>query len=139
MRFPIMTLETYGLQFDAYKELFLSEAAHLLYLYYEFEMMSNEQSQHLYGWSKLCEKTRYDLFSDAIYSTNDRARAKQKKENPETVKDDYEFMSLGTKEIKEEIQAINAKIEALVDYVGNLTNVIKAGLTDLADTPEGGA
>jgi hypothetical protein len=38
----------------------------------------------------------------------------------------------------QEIKSLHAKIEALTDYVGNLTTVITAGLTDLVDTVDGG-
>jgi hypothetical protein len=134
-----MTLDTYGLEFDEYKKLFLQEAAHLLYLYYEFEK-ANEQTQQLYGVSRLCEKTRYDLFSDMVYAANDRARDKQKKENPGLINDRmFEFASPSREEMMEEIKSLHAKVEALTDYLGNLTTVIKTGLTDLVETAEGGA
>jgi len=136
MHFP-MTLDTYGLEFDDYKNFFLTEAAHLLYLYYEFER-ANEQTQQLYGWSKVCEKTRYDLFSDIVYATNDRAREKQKKENPDAIAErTFEFVSPSKEEMLEEIKSLHAKIESLTDYVSNLTTVIKTGLIGLVETVEG--
>ena len=138
MHFP-MTLDTYGLEFDDYKNFFLTEAAHLLYLYYEFER-ANEQTQQLYGWSKVCEKTRYDLFSDIVYATNDRAREKQKKENPDVIAErTFEFVSPSKEEMLEEIKSLHAKIESLTDYVSNLTTVIKTGLIGLVETVEGEA
>jgi len=134
-----MTLDTYGLEFDDYKEFFLTEAAHLLYLYYEFER-ANEQTQQLYGLSKICEKTRYDLFSDIVYATNDRAREKQKKENPDVIAErTFEFVSPSKEEMLEEIKSLHAKIESLTDYVSNLTTVIKTGLIGLVETVEGKA
>jgi len=134
-----MTLDTYGLEFDDYKNFFLTEAAHLLYLYYEFER-ANEQTQQLYGWSKVCEKTRYDLFSDIVYATNDQAREKQKKENPDAIAErTFEFVSPSKEEMLEEIKSLHAKIESLTDYVGNLTTVIKTGLIGLVETVEGEA
>lgn len=134
-----MTLDTYGLEFDDYKNFFLTEAAHLLYLYYEFER-ANEQTQQLYGWSKVCEKTRYDLFSDIVYATNDRAREKQKKENPDAIAErTFEFVSPSKEEMLEEIKSLHAKIESLTDYVSNLTTVIKTGLISLVETVEGEA
>jgi hypothetical protein len=134
-----MTLDTYGLEFDDYKNFFLTEAAHLLYLYYEFER-ANEQTQQLYGWSKVCEKTRYDLFSDIVYATNDRAREKQKKENPDAIAErTFEFVSPSKEEMLEEIKSLHAKIESLTDYVSNLTTVIKTGLIGLVETVEGEA
>lgn len=139
MLLPNMTLDTYGLGFDEYKQLFLEEGAHLLYLYYEFEK-ANDQAQQLYNWSRLCEKTRYDLFSDVVYAANDRARDKQKKENPDIINERmFDFASPSREELMEEIKSLHAKVEALADYVGNLTTVIKAGLTDLVETAEGGA
>jgi len=132
-----MTLDTYGLEFDDYKEFFLTEAAHLLYLYYEFER-ANDQTQQLYGWSKVCEKTRYDLFSDIVYAANDRAREKQKKENPDAIAErTFEFVSPSKEEMLEEIKSLHAKIEALTDYIGNLTNILmdaaRRGLTRTID------
>lgn len=139
MLLPNMTLDTYGLEFDEYKKFFLEEGAHLLYLYYEFER-ANDQTQQLYGWSRLCEKTRYDLFSDVVYAANDRARDKQKKENPNIINDRmFEFTSPSREEMLEEIKSLHAKVEALTDYLSNLTTVIKTGLTDLVETADGGA
>jgi hypothetical protein len=134
-----MTLETYGLEFDEYKKFFLEEGAHLLYLYYEFEK-ANDQAQQLYGWSRLCEKTRYDLFSDVVYAANDRARDKQKKENPDLVSDRmFDVVVPSRQEMMDEIKSLHVKVEALTDYLGNLTTVIKTGLTDLVETADGGA
>ncbi|NBW16674.1 MAG: hypothetical protein EBR82_52725 [Caulobacteraceae bacterium] len=130
--FP-MSLDTYGLEFDSYKELFTDEAAHLLYLYLEFDKGINKAYEDL-GYSKPSEKTKYDLFTDALYATNDKARKLQRKEDPNGFKEEtIEFISPTRTELTEKIDSLNAKVEALVDYMANFVTIAKTGLTDLVD------
>jgi hypothetical protein len=134
-----MSLDTYGLEFDRYKDLFLQESAHLLYLYFEFDK-AIEKCAKDFNYAKLCEKTKYDLFTDVLYATNDDARKLQRKENPDEFKGEtLDFVSPSREEMLEEIKSLHAKIESLTDYVGNLTTVIKTGLIGLVETVEGEA
>jgi len=130
--FP-MSLDTYGLEFDRYKELFLQESAHLLYLYFEFDK-AVEKCAKDFGYAKPSEKTKYDLFTDVLYATNDDARKLQRKENPDTFKEEtLDFISPSREELSEKLDSVNAKVEALTDYIANLVTVTKADLTDLVD------
>ena len=130
--FP-MSLDTYGLEFDRYKELFLQESAHLLYLYFEFDK-AIEKCAKDFGYAKPSEKTKYDLFTDVLYSANDDARKLQRKENPDTFKEEtLDFISPSREELSEKLDSVNAKVEALTDYIANLVTITKVGLTDLVD------
>ena len=128
-----MTLDTYGLEFDRYKELFLQESAHLLYLYFEFDK-AIEKCAKDFGYAKPSEKTKYDLFTDVLYATNDKARKHQRKEDPNGFKEEtIEFISPTRVELTEKMDSLNAKVEALTDYISNFVTITTAGLTDLVD------
>jgi hypothetical protein len=129
----MMTIDTYGLEFDRYKDLFLQESAHLLYLYFEFDK-AVEKCAEDFGYSKPSEKTKHDLFVDALYATNDDARKLQRKENPGVFKEEtLDFISPSREELAEKLDSVNAKVEALTDYIANLVTITKVGLTDLVD------
>jgi hypothetical protein len=128
-----MSLDTYGLEFDRYKELFLQESAHLLYLYFEFDK-AVEKCAKEFGYAKPSEKTKYDLFTDVLFATNDDARKIQRKEKPEEFKGEtLDFISPSREELLEKMNSVNAKVEALTDYIANFVTIIKADLTDLVD------
>ena len=128
-----MSLDTYGLEFDRYKELFLQESAHLLYLYFEFDK-AVEKCAKDFGYAKPSEKTKYDLFTDVLFATNDDARKIQRKEKPEEFKGEtLDFISPSREELLEKMNSVNAKVEALTDYIANFVTIIKADLTDLVD------
>ena len=128
-----MSLDNYGLEFDCYKKLFVEEAARLLCLYFEFDRSINETSEKL-GCSKPSEKTKYDLFNDVLYATNDDARKLQRKEDPDRFKEEtIEFVSPTRTELKEKMDSLSSQIEELTCYVGHLATITKANLTNLVD------
>lgn len=130
--FP-MSLDTYGLPFDRYKELFAKEAVELLLLYFEFDNNINNTVEQL-GYSKPSEKTKYDLFTDVLYATNDNARKLQRKEDPDAFKEEtLDFISPSREELVEKINSLSAQIETLTEYINNLATITKAGLTPLVD------
>jgi len=130
--FP-MSVDTYGLEFDCYRKLFVEEAARLLCLYFEFDKSINETSEEL-GCSKPFEKTKYDLFTDVLYATNDDARKLQRKEDPDGCQEKtIEFVSPTRKELKEKMDSLSSQIEELTCYVGHLATITKANLTNLVD------
>ena len=123
-----MTIDTYGLSFEKYKEFFYEEATRTFNLYAEFSAACDKTDV------KLSEKTKYDLFSETVYAANDDARAIQKKEDPDSLKDHgFDYVSPIKEEIREELKTLNEKIDALSQHVENLMTVLKAGLTDLVD------
>ena len=130
--FP-MSLDSYGLEFERYKELFTNETARLLCLYINFDKSINETVEQ-FGYLKPSEKTKYDLFTDVIYATNENARKLQRKEDPDAFKQEtLDFISPSREELVEKMNSLSTQIETLTDYVNNLATIAKAGLTDLVD------
>jgi hypothetical protein len=129
-----MTIDTYGLSFEKYKEIFHEEATRIFNLYVEFSAACDKTDM------KLSEKTKYDLFSETVYAANDDARKRQRKENPDTFKEEtLDFISPSREELLEEIRSLHAKVEALTDYLADLVLAFKEGVTEILDTTEGKA
>ncbi len=126
-----MTIDTYGLSFEKYKELFYEEATRTFNLYAEFSTACDKTD------IKLSEKTKYDLFSETVYAANDDARKLQRKENPDTFKEEtLDFISPSREELLEEMKSLHAKVEALTDYLADLVLAFKEGVTEILDTTE---
>ena len=135
----IMTIETYGISNERYRELFSNEYQLLLDLYQTFE----DSLKVKYQFDASCippHKTRWELFSVAVYATNDAARKIQKREDPDTLKaEGWEFISPSREELLEEIKSLHAKVEALTNYLADLVLTVKDGMTEILDTTEGKA
>ena len=79
-------------------------------------------------------KATHELFTDAVYATNDDCRRYQKVNNPEAIKENDLFgLTPSREELMEEIQSVNAKVEALVDYIARLVETTTEGLNGLAE------
>ena len=131
-----MTIDTYGLEFDRYKELFLQESAHLLYLYFEFDKAIEKFAKD-FGYSRPSEKTKHDLFNEVLYATNDDARKLQRKEDPDTFKEEtLDFISPSREELAEKLDSVNAKVEALTNYLADLVLTVKDGMTEITEVLE---
>jgi ribosomal protein S18 len=79
-------------------------------------------------------KTVSEMYQEAVYTTNDDCRRYQKSNNPEALKDtDLLGIYPSREELLAEIQAVNAKVEALNNYVAELVKVTTKGLTGIAD------
>lgn len=133
-----MTIETYGISSDRYRELFVHQYPLLLELYQLFE--NNLKAKYHFDASCIPpHKTRWELFNAALYVTNDEARKVQKRENPKALKEEsWEFISPSREELLDEIKSLHAKVEALTDYLANLVSTIKEGMTEILDTVEEG-
>jgi hypothetical protein len=131
-----MTIDTYGISSDRYRELFVHQYPFLLELYQLFE--NNLRAK--YPSCIPPHKTRWELFNVALYATNDEARKVQKRENPKALKEeeDWGFISPSREELLDEIKSLHAKVEALIDYLDNLVSTIKEGVTEILDTVEEG-
>jgi len=125
-----MSIDTYGLSSEQYTEFFHKNVRFAAKLYLDTCTILNEE-----GVGNIDFKTVLDMYQEAVYTANDDCRRYQKSNNPEALKDgDLYNISPTREEIMEEIQSINAKVESLTDYIGNLVTVTTAGLEGIATT-----
>ena len=124
-----MSIDTYGLSSEQYEEFFEDNVRFAAKLYLlSCNILSAE------GVGNVDFKTALDMYQEAVYTTNDDCRRYQKANNPEAIKDNELFaLSPSREELMEEIQAVNVKVEALVDYIGRLVETTTNGLTKLVD------
>lgn len=125
----VMSIDTYGLSSEQYEEFFQKNVRFAAKLYLlNCNILSAE------GVGNVDFKTALDMYQEAVYTTNDDCRRYQKANNPEAIKDN-DIFGLGPtrEELMEEIQSVNAKVEALTDYLSELVKVTTKGLTDLVD------
>ena len=128
--FSAMSIDTYGLSSEQYTEFFHKNVRLAAKLYLNTCNILNEE-----GVGNIDFKTVLDMYQEAVYTANDDCRRYQKSNNPEALKDgDLYNISPTREEIMEEIQSVNAKVEALTDYIGNLVTVTTAGLEGIATT-----
>ncbi len=124
-----MSIDTYGLSSEQYKEFFHKNIRAAAKLYLDTcNILSSE------GVGNVDFKTVSEMYQEAVYTTNDDCRRYQKTNNPEAIKDNDIFgLSPSREELMEEIKSVNAKVEALNDYVAELAAVTTKGLTGIAD------
>jgi hypothetical protein len=128
--FSAMSIDTYGLSSEQYTEFFHRNVRLAAKLYLDTCTILNEE-----GVGNIDFKTVLDMYQEAVYTANDDCRRYQKSNNPEALKDgDLYNISPTREEIMEEVQSVNAKVEALTDYIGNLVTVTTAGLEGIATT-----
>jgi hypothetical protein len=124
-----MSIDTYGLSSEQYEEFFEDNVRFAAKLYLlSCNILSAE------GVGNVDFKTALDMYQEAVYTTNDDCRRYQKVNNPEAIKDN-DLFGLGPtrEELMEEIQSVNAKVEALVDYIARLVETTTDGLNGLAE------
>jgi hypothetical protein len=126
----IMSIDTYGLSSEQYTEFFHKNLRFAAKLYLDTcNILTAEEV------GNVDFKTVLDMYQEAVYTTNDDCRRYQKSNNPEALKDgDLYNISPTREEIMEEVQSVNAKVEALTDYISNLVTVTTAGLEGIATT-----
>ncbi len=124
-----MSIDTYGLSSKQYEEFFHKNIRAAAKLYLDTcNILSSE------GVGNVDFKTVLDMYQEAVYTTNDNCRRYQKSNNPEALKDtDLLGIYPSREELLAEIQAVNAKVEALNDYVAELIAVTTKGLTGISD------
>jgi len=113
-----MTIDTYGLASDQYEEFFDRNIRLAAKLYLKANIIVVEE-----GVTHADFKTLLDLYQEAIYATNDDCRRYQKSNNPEALKEatsDIFGIVPTREELMEEIQSVNAKLEALTDQIAKL-------------------
>jgi ribosomal protein S18 len=124
-----MSIDTYGLPSEQYEEFFEDNIRFAAQLYLKTcNILSAE------GAGSVDFKTVLDIYQENVYATNDDCRRYQKSNNPEALKDtDPLGIYPSREELLAEIQAVNAKVEALNNYVAELVKVTTKGLTGIAD------
>lgn len=124
-----MSIDTYGLPTEQYVKFFKDNVRFAARLYLDTcNILSAE------GVGNVDFKTALEIFNDSVYATNDDCRRYQKANNPEAIKDNDIFgLTPSREELMEEIKSVNAKVEALTDYLSELVKVTTKGLTDLVD------
>ena len=124
-----MSIDTYGLPAEQYQEFFENNVRFAAKLYLTTcNILSAE------GVGNVDFKTVSEMYQETVYATNDDCRRYQKTNNPEAIKEN-EIFGLGPtrEELMEEIQSVNAKVEALATHVNELVEVATKGLTSLVD------
>jgi len=124
-----MSIDTYGLPSEQYEEFFEDNIRFAAKLYKRAHAILDEEDL---GYLEL--KATHELFTDAVYATNDDCRKYQKANNPEAIKDTDLFGIYPSREdMMEEIKAVSAKVEALTEYVTELVKVTTKGLEGIAE------
>jgi hypothetical protein len=126
----LMSIDSYGLTNDQYTEFFHKNVRFAAKLYLDTcNILTGE------GVGNVDFKTVLDMYQEAVYATNDDCRRYQKSNNPEALKDS-DIYGLGPtrEELMEELQSVNAKVEALTDYIANLVTITTSGLEGIATT-----
>lgn len=127
-----MALDTYGLPDDQYKKIFLKKAEFVIDLLSSLKVKAEARGHRLDNYT---DKFLWDLFQEIGYASDEEARVYQKEHDPESVKKhSFDYGVIPTREeMMDELTSVNAKVEALVDYVTQLTEIIKTSLTRVVD------
>lgn len=127
-----MSIDTYGLSSEQYTEFFHKNLRFAAKLYLDTCNILTAE-----GVGNVDFKTVLDMYQEAVYTTNDDCRRYQKSNNPDVLKEvtaDLYGISPSREELMDEIQSLSAKVESLVDYIGNLVTITTAGLEGIATT-----
>jgi hypothetical protein len=124
-----MSIDTYGLPSEQYEKFFEDNIRFAARLYLKTcNIISAE------GAGSVDFKTVLDMYQETVYATNDDCRRYQKSNNPEALKEtDLLGIYPSREELLAEIQSVNAKVEALADYLGELVKVTTKGLNGIAE------
>lgn len=124
-----MSIDTYGLSSEQYDEFFEDNIRFAAQLYLKTSKILSEV-----GAGALDYKTILDMYQETVYVTNDDCRRYQKANNPEAIKEiDLLGIYPSREEMMAEIQTLNVKVEALVDYIARLVETTTDGLNGLAE------
>ena len=125
----VMSIDTYGLSSEQYDEFFEDNIRFAAKLYLKTSQVLSEV-----GAGALDYKTILDMYQETVYATNDDCRRYQKANNPEAIKDtDLLGIYPSREELLAEIQSVNVKVEALVDYISRLVETTTKGLEGIAE------
>lgn len=129
MLWVVMSIDTYGLSTEQYQEFFEDNVRFAAELYLQTRNILSTKNVGSVDF-----KTVLNMYQEAVYQTNDDCRRYQKVNNPEAIKDtDLLGLYPSREELLAEIQSVNAKVEALTDYLAELVKTTTDGLTKLVD------
>lgn len=129
MLWVVMSIDTYGLSTEQYQEFFEDNVRFAAELYLQTRNILSAKNV-----GNVDFKTVLDMYQEAVYQTNDDCRRYQKVNNPEAIKDtDLLGLYPSREELLAEIQSVNAKVEALTDYLAELVKTTTDGLTKLVN------
>ena len=126
----VMSIDTYGLSSEQYDEFFEDNIRFAAKLYLKTSQILSEV-----GAGALDYKTILDMYQETVYATNDDCRRYQKANNPDALKEtDFLGVYPSREELLAEIQSVNVKVEALIDYISRLVETTTKGLEGIAET-----
>ena len=133
MLLTAMSIDTYGLDENRYVEIFEDKATLLFETMRALIRVSMEENVNLDGWP---HDIIWKMYESVTYDTNDAARVIQKTEAPEKIEErSYDLIPMYTsQDLMDTIQSVNAKVEALTDYLAELVKVTTNGLDGIAET-----
>ena len=124
-----MSSETYGLPSEQYEEFFEDNVVFSAKLYVKACQILKDN-----GAGAIDFKTTLDLYQEAVYQTNDDCRRYQKVNNPEAIKEnDLLGIYPSREELMKEVQAVNAKVETLTDYISEFIDILSKGIDKMVD------
>lgn len=118
----IMSFDTYGLPEEEFLNYFSIQARLVLRSLKTLHLVASEEDVQL---STFGSKFIWDVLQEAGYGADDACRVRQREADPEEIKRrSYDPMVLPTREdMMGEIQSLNAKMEAITDYLAALAKV----------------
>ena len=133
MHLPAMSIDTYGLDEDRYLEIFEEKSTFLFKTMRALIRASMDQNVDLNGWP---HDVIWRMYESVTYDANDEARVIQKTEDPEKIAErSYDPITMFTRQdLMDEIKSVDAKVEALADYLAELVKVTTNGLDGIAET-----
>ena len=124
-----MSIDTYGLPSEQYEEFFEDNVAFSAKLYVKACQILKDN-----GAGAIDFKTTLDLYQEAAYQTNEDCRRYQKANNPEAIKEnDLLGIYPSREELMKEVQAVNAKVETLTDYISEFIDILSKGIDKMVD------
>lgn len=109
-----MTLDTYGLPEEQILELFQEHAQFHFRTMRAMIVASFEENVDINNWP---HDVVWKMYESISYDVSDEARLIQKENNPDQIKVRSWDSGPSRDELMEELKAVNAKVEALVDYL----------------------
>lgn len=117
-----MSFDTYGLPEEKFLEYFSIQSRLILRSLKTLHAIAEEEDVKLGTFGS---KFIWDILQEAAYGADDACRVQQREDDPEEIKRrSYDPMVLPTREdMMAEIQSLNAKMEAITDYLASLAKL----------------
>jgi hypothetical protein len=122
-----MGFETYGLPETEYYKILSSKSQFILNCLAVMTTEASNKGINLQGFN---DKFLWDMFMECVYSADEEARIIQKENNPDEIKARSWDPGPSRDELMEEIKSVNAKTEALTDYIAELITKFFPKVTD---------